>query len=134
MKQGANSAVRFTSYNTLKQFLQDRKGPNKALSPVETFSAGAGAGIITVYATMPLDNIKTRMQSLNAATEYRNSFHCAARMVREEGVLSFWRGATPRLARLSVSWLSLGPPGEFCLTISLLIRCLEVSSSSCMRR
>ncbi|POY72652.1 hypothetical protein BMF94_4480 [Rhodotorula taiwanensis] len=130
MKQGANSAVRFTSYSTIKQWLQDRSGTTKALSPIETFGAGAAAGVITVCpsakasserrllgfggltftlapntadATMPLDNIKTRMQSLNAATEYRNSFHCALRVAREEGALSFWRGATPRLTRLSMS-------------------------------
>jgi hypothetical protein len=47
--------------------------------------------------------IKTRMQSLEARTQYRNSFHCAARILSEEGVLRFWRGATPRLARLVLS-------------------------------
>mgnify|MGYP001559993915 FL=1 len=54
--------------------------------------------------------IKTRMQSLEAKTQYRNSFHCAARIFSEEGVFKFWRGATPRLARLVVrtfdSWLT----------------------------
>ncbi|KAK4058200.1 hypothetical protein OIO90_000939 [Microbotryomycetes sp. JL221] len=103
MKQGANSAVRFMSYSTIKQYLQDRADITGSLSSAQTFGAGAAAGVITVYATMPLDNIKTRMQSLNAATEYHNSFHCALRVAREEGTLSFWRGATPRLARLSMS-------------------------------
>ncbi|KAM0793012.1 hypothetical protein ACM66B_000504 [Microbotryomycetes sp. NB124-2] len=103
MKQGANSAVRFTSYSTIKQWLQDRSGVTKQLSAAETFGAGAGAGVITVYATMPFDTVKTRMQSLNAATEYRNSLHCISRVVREEGVLALWGGATPRLARLSMS-------------------------------
>ncbi|KAK4054716.1 hypothetical protein OIV83_000640 [Microbotryomycetes sp. JL201] len=103
MKQGANSAVRFTSYSTIKQWLQDRSGVTKQLSAAETFAAGAGAGVITVYATMPFDTVKTRMQSLNAAKEYRNSLHCVLRVVREEGALSLWGGATPRLARLSMS-------------------------------
>jgi len=43
------------------------------------------------------------MQSLEARTQYRNAFHCAARIFAEEGVLRFWRGATPRLARLVLS-------------------------------
>jgi hypothetical protein len=43
------------------------------------------------------------MQSLDARTQYRNSFHCAARIFSEEGVFRFWRGATPRLARLVLS-------------------------------
>ena len=47
--------------------------------------------------------IKTRMQSLEARSQYRNSFHCAYRIFTEEGVLRFWTGTTPRLVRLVVS-------------------------------
>ena len=46
--------------------------------------------------------IKTRMQSLEARQAYRNSFHCAYRIFTEEGLLRFWTGTTPRLARLVV--------------------------------
>ena len=55
------------------------------------------------YVTMPLDTIKTRMQSIEAKTEYKNTFHCAARMFREEKLTAFWAGATPRLVRLILS-------------------------------
>ncbi|KAL8286618.1 hypothetical protein RQP46_004146 [Phenoliferia psychrophenolica] len=104
MRQGANSAVRFGSYSTLKSLVQDYTGSTaQNLSAAATFGVGGCAGIITVYATMPLDNVKTRMQSLAARTEYRNSFHCAYRIATEEGALAFWRGATPRLARLILS-------------------------------
>ena len=51
--------------------------------------------------------IKTRMQSLEARQAYRNSFHCAYRIFTEEGLLRFWTGTTPRLARLVVSFLIL---------------------------
>ena len=47
--------------------------------------------------------IKTRMQTIGARTQYRNSFHCAYRIFTEEGIFTFWRGTTPRLARLVVS-------------------------------
>jgi solute carrier family 25 citrate transporter 1 len=46
------------------------------------------------------------MQSLEARAQYRNSFHCAYRIVTEEGILRFWTGTTPRLARLIVSSLN----------------------------
>jgi len=46
--------------------------------------------------------IKTRMQSLDARSQYRNTFHCAYRIFTEEGVLRFWTGTTPRLGRLMV--------------------------------
>jgi hypothetical protein len=43
------------------------------------------------------------MQSIEAKTEYKNSFNCAARVVREEGFLTLWSGAVPRLGRLILS-------------------------------
>ncbi|KAG7136165.1 Tricarboxylate transporter FUM11 like protein [Verticillium longisporum] len=64
---------------------------------------GGLAGLITVYVTQPLDTIKTRMQSIEARSQYGNSFRCAALIFKHEGVLTFWSGALPRLARLVVS-------------------------------
>ncbi|KAF7974420.1 hypothetical protein HWV62_12284 [Athelia sp. TMB] len=103
MRQGANSAVRFTTYSTLKQFVQGTARPGQTLPATITFGIGAVAGLVTVYTTMPLDVIKTRMQSLEARTQYRNSFHCGYRILTEEGILRFWAGTTPRLARLVIS-------------------------------
>jgi solute carrier family 25 citrate transporter 1 len=102
-RQAANSATRFGSYTTLKQLAQSYTAPGERLNAVSTFGLGAMAGVITVYVTMPLDTIKTRMQSIEAKKEYRNSFACAARIFREEGVLTFWSGALPRLGRLILS-------------------------------
>lgn len=68
-----------------------------------TFAMGGLAGLITVYVTQPLDTIKTRMQSIEAKSVYGNSFRCAAIIFRQEGVLTFWSGALPRLARLVLS-------------------------------
>lgn len=47
------------------------------------------------------------MQSLEARAQYRNSAHCAYRIFTEEGVTRFWKGTTPRLARLIVSQAGL---------------------------
>ncbi|KIP06764.1 hypothetical protein PHLGIDRAFT_106615 [Phlebiopsis gigantea 11061_1 CR5-6] len=103
MRQGANSAVRFTTYTTLKQFVQSNAPPGQSLPSSITFGIGAIAGLVTVYTTMPLDVIKTRMQSLTARQQYRNSFHCGYRIFTEEGLLRFWTGTTPRLVRLMLS-------------------------------
>lgn len=54
---------------------------------------------------MPLDTVKTRMQSLSAKTEYKSTLHCFLRIAREEGIRSFWSGSTARLGRLVVSSL-----------------------------
>ena len=99
MRQGANSAVRLTTYSTLRA-LATKDG--RKTGGVETFGMGAIAGIVTVYMTMPFDVVKTRMQS-ERASQYRGAFDCVATMLREEGVRRFWKGTTPRLMRLVLS-------------------------------
>jgi len=103
MRQSANSAVRFSTYSTLKSFVQGNSRPGEQLPTSVTFGIGAVAGTVTVYATMPFDVIKTRMQTLEARQNYKNSFHCGYRIFTEEGVVRFWRGAVPRLGRLMLS-------------------------------
>ncbi|KAJ1659195.1 hypothetical protein IWQ61_001696 [Dispira simplex] len=111
LRQGANSAVRFTAYNSIKQYIVNRyEFPQPGKPPVSvslpwytSFMIGMAAGTITVYTTMPIDVLKTKMQGINAKTLYRNSFHCVWRTYQEEGLLAFWRGATPRLSRLIFS-------------------------------
>jgi solute carrier family 25 (mitochondrial citrate transporter), member 1 len=102
-RQAANSAVRFSSYTSLKQMAQSYVTPGEKLGSLSTFGIGAIAGAITVYTTMPLDTVKTRMQSIEARSEYKNSIQCAVKIFKEEGLLTFWSGALPRLARLMLS-------------------------------
>ncbi|KAI8078950.1 mitochondrial carrier domain-containing protein [Gilbertella persicaria] len=102
-RQGANSAVRFTSYSYFKSGLQSWRGKaNEPLPSTYTFAAGAMAGIVTVYSTMPLDVVKTRMQGLDAKM-YKNSVDCLIQVVKQNGIFSLWKGTTPRLTRLIFS-------------------------------
>lgn len=163
LRQGANSAVRFSSYSTLKQLAQGSAVPGEDMPGWMTFGIGATAGVITVCKSQRLWNeragetsahgciwiwnrlyhavrvspsllffslfpsvpndllpqgkpphswyrhdeitsvVKTRMQSIHAKQEYRNAFHCAFRIFKEEGVFKFWKGTVPRLGRLVVS-------------------------------
>ncbi|GAC93379.1 tricarboxylate transport protein, mitochondrial precursor [Pseudozyma hubeiensis SY62] len=104
LRQGANSSVRLTSYSLLKAVQVDA-GYGK--STVATFASGAGAGLITVYLTMPFDVVKTRLQqspAANAAVAARPSIlSCGVDIVKKEGVKNLWKGTTPRLTRLIFS-------------------------------
>ncbi|KAL6149801.1 hypothetical protein ACJBU6_11333 [Exserohilum turcicum] len=102
-RQAANSAVRFSSYTSLKQLAQSYVAPGEKLGAVSTFGLGGLAGIITVYTTMPIDTVKTRMQSIEARSSYKNSLDCVVKIFRDEGLLTFWAGALPRLGRLILS-------------------------------
>jgi solute carrier family 25 citrate transporter 1 len=102
-RQAANSATRFGSYTALKQLAEGYTAPGEKLGALSTFAMGGIAGLITVYVTQPLDTVKTRMQSIEARSLYGNSFRCASIIFRQEGLLTFWSGALPRLARLIMS-------------------------------
>ncbi|RKF56948.1 Tricarboxylate transporter FUM11 [Erysiphe neolycopersici] len=102
-RQSANSAVRLGSYAFLRQLAQSYVAPGEKLGAVSTFGIGGIAGFITVFATQPLDTIKTRMQGIEARTLYKNSFTCASLIAKNEGILTFWSGAMPRLVRLILS-------------------------------
>jgi solute carrier family 25 citrate transporter 1 len=102
-RQAANSATRFGSYTFLRQLAESYTAPGEKLGAISTFGIGGIAGLITVYATQPLDTVKTRMQSIEARHLYKNSFACAATIVKNEGFFTLWSGAVPRLARLILS-------------------------------
>ncbi|KAH6904413.1 mitochondrial carrier domain-containing protein [Coprinopsis sp. MPI-PUGE-AT-0042] len=105
MCQGANSAVRFTTYATLKQLVQDTAHPSQPLPSAITFGIGAIAGLVTVYTTTPLDVIKTRMQQLDTQgrAQYRKLFHCAYCIFTQKGLTRVWMGTTSPLAWLVLS-------------------------------
>ncbi|KAJ3076750.1 hypothetical protein HDU98_000630 [Podochytrium sp. JEL0797] len=101
-RQGANSAVRLSAYGMMREKVTPRyKG--KAIPWYSTFGMGAVAGVITVYSTMPLDVLKTKMQATDARQKYTNSADCLVKTFKDEGVFAFWKGATPRLGRLIFS-------------------------------
>lgn len=47
-RQAANSATRFSSYTTIKQFAEGYVAPGEKLGALSTFAIGGMAGIITV--------------------------------------------------------------------------------------
>jgi solute carrier family 25 citrate transporter 1 len=95
--------VRFGTYNFLKSTFEPRLAPGEKFGSIATFCMGGVAGIVTVYSTQPIDTVKTRMQSIEARQAYRSSWHCATRIVKEEGVRKLWSGAVMRLGRLIFS-------------------------------
>ncbi|VEU22607.1 DEKNAAC103428 [Brettanomyces naardenensis] len=102
LRQGANQAVRLGTYSKIKGVIQQASNtpPDKPLSSALTFIVGAFSGAVTVYTTMPIDTVKTRMQSLEASKKYTSTINCFVRIFKDEGLLAFWKGATPRLGRL----------------------------------
>lgn len=98
-RQVGNSAVRFTTYTTLKQLI----APNKALNEYYAFGLGVVSSCAVVALTQPIDVVKTRMQSKYSWKTYKNSINCAYRIFVEEGFTKLWKGWTPRLFKVGLS-------------------------------
>lgn len=84
------------SYNVLRELAKRNKLPQNSLT---TFGMGAIAGVITVYATQPLDTIKTRAQSARGQT----TIAAVKSVFLSSGIWGFWAGSTMRLGRLVLS-------------------------------
>lgn len=100
-KQGGNQMVRFSAYNVLQDLLKGGDS-SKDLGPTAAFACGSASGIMSVYATMPFDVVKTQMQGLEAKN-YSSSLDCGMKVVKNEGVTALWKGTVPRLSRVMFS-------------------------------
>uniref|UniRef100_A0A8D3AU21 Solute carrier family 25 member 12 n=1 Tax=Scophthalmus maximus TaxID=52904 RepID=A0A8D3AU21_SCOMX len=67
------------------------------------FALGSLAGATGATAVYPIDLVKTRMQNQRSTGSfvgelmYKNSFDCAKKVLRYEGVFGFYRGLVPQL-------------------------------------
>ncbi len=58
------------------------------------FMASMGSGLCITIVTSPFDVVKTRIQNQYQVV-YKGILDCAYIMIREEGVLAFYKGFTP---------------------------------------
>lgn len=79
---------------------------------------GAIAGGIGSFATTPMDVIKTRIMT---SSEYKSIFDAIFKITRDEGLLTFFAGTTPRLLH------KIPANGLFFLTYEFFKTCLGVS-------
>eukprot|EP00887_Chlorella_sp_A99_P003371 scaffold7.g3371.t1 len=95
-----NSAIKFLTYEQLSRkishYLIDQGGDGQ-LTPALRLMAGAGAGIVGMSATYPMDMVRGRItiQQSTDRQQYRGMLHATRVIVAEEGVLALWRGWLP---------------------------------------
>ncbi|KAJ1729984.1 Mitochondrial succinate-fumarate transporter, partial [Coemansia biformis] len=101
-------AIRFSSFEMYKAWLADDAGK---VSTGAVFLAGLGAGVTEAVAVVtPMDVIKIRLQAQRHSTvdpmdvpKYRNAMHAALTIVREEGVMTLYKGVALTALRQSTN-------------------------------
>ena len=89
------------SYTQAKQYLIGT-GYFKEGIPLH-FCASMISGLVTTAASMPVDIAKTRLQNMKVSDgkpQYKGTFDVLAKVVKNEGFFSLWKGFTPYYARL----------------------------------
>lgn len=94
-----NQAIKFMTYEQLSRKISHHlidQGGDGQLTPLLRLTAGAGAGIIGMSATYPMDMVRGRITIQEAGNaQYRGLMHATGCIIREEGFLALWRGWLP---------------------------------------
>ncbi|GAB5372163.1 hypothetical protein AAMO2058_001641900 [Amorphochlora amoebiformis] len=101
-KASVNNGIRFAAYGEICKIFSSTNGlsGSKGLSTVESMVAGFLTGLISAVVTQPIDTVKTNMQSLSADRYDRSILGCCREIVRQSGLVGFYRGLGPRLCRV----------------------------------
>lgn len=85
----------FGFYDTLKPVVIGDKG-----SFFASFLLGWGVTIVAGLASYPLDTVRRRMMMTSgAAVKYKGSIDCTVQVIRNEGVMSLFKGAGANILR-----------------------------------
>lgn len=90
-KESLTYASRFALYG----LVSDKIGKDTSF---KNFIAGGISSIPGPLINNPLDVIQTRMQS-NYDNKYKNNYDCAKQILKNEGIMTFWKGASLRVLR-----------------------------------
>merc|ERR1711939_215059 len=106
LRQATNQAANFTAYTELKRLLQyyQPQYPDGGLPAIQTSLIGLISGAVGPFTNAPIDTIKTRIQratALKGETAWTRFSTVTAQMFREEGPAAFYKGITPRVARVA---------------------------------
>ncbi|KAI3642181.1 hypothetical protein MP228_011736 [Amoeboaphelidium protococcarum] len=103
LRQATNQAVNFTAYKEMKDWLLKYQNLDN-LPSYQHLLAGGLSGALGPMSNAPIDTIKTRIQrstSLPGESASTRFKRVVTGIYREEGVMAFYKGLTPRLLRVA---------------------------------
>eukprot|EP00559_Dactyliosolen_fragilissimus_P005124 CAMPEP_0184857844 /NCGR_PEP_ID=MMETSP0580-20130426/2990_1 /TAXON_ID=1118495 /ORGANISM="Dactyliosolen fragilissimus" /LENGTH=380 /DNA_ID=CAMNT_0027353675 /DNA_START=27 /DNA_END=1169 /DNA_ORIENTATION=- len=103
LRQGCNQAVNFTAYHFLKGRVLEYQQVTQ-LDSWQSMVLGGISGGLGPCVNNPLDVVKTRMQKQviqnGRKPKYQGILQSCHVIAKEEGIVSLWKGLTPRLMRI----------------------------------
>ena len=94
------SAFSFLFYETLKnrykQYVTEKEQHERALTTMESLALGSLAGGGAALITNPLDVVTVRLMTQGKNKVYKGLTHCFTEILRREGVVGLWKGASCR--------------------------------------
>ncbi|PGH17137.1 hypothetical protein AJ79_01275 [Helicocarpus griseus UAMH5409] len=113
------AAIEGVSQATDKVATKSKQYLHNILESAHHFGLGSIAGAFGAFMVYPIDLVKTRMQNQRSARVgerlYNNSFDCAKKVIRNEGVLGLYSGVIPQL-------IGVAPEKAIKLTVNDLVR------------
>ena len=99
VKVAPESAIRFYTYEMLKEYIMKSKGENKSeVGASERLVAGGLAGAVSQTAIYPIDLVKTRLQTYSCEGRKVPRIGALSRDIwMHEGPRAFYRGLVPSL-------------------------------------
>jgi len=103
-RQATYTSGRFGVYNWVSEYLQgDKKDLSFLLKIFSGVVAGAAGAIIGTPAEVALIRMTTDGRlPIDQRRNYKHVFDCLGKVIKEEGTLTMWRGATPTIIRAMV--------------------------------
>jgi adenine nucleotide transporter 17 len=97
------SAIYYYFYELVKSGLEAKLAAGEALTVVENMVTGAVAGTITSLCTNPIWVVNTRLLVKDGDDKGKKigMKQAAQKIIKEEGLIGFWRGIIPALALVS---------------------------------
>lgn len=101
LRQVFYATTRFGLFETFRDMLHEYRGHTDFASRV---LVGAATGGIAAYVSCPMEVCVVRMSNdsslpVGDRRNYKNVLDTATRIVKEEGVMTFWRGSNPFVMR-----------------------------------
>lgn len=94
-----NPVIQFTSYEILRNSFSDAKG---GITNTNIIFISFVSKIITIMINYPLMTIKSMYQA-NSKTSSENTFNILMKMIKDEGLLSLYKGLSSKLVGSLIS-------------------------------